>query len=265
MLARHATRQHLPLEGLAGQPRLAFGFDPTRSQSYSLRQSRYEALAADIGAAARDAARAGRRLRVIDVGCGTGILGLYLRRTANFANIELAGTDLRDDIAFARDAYRDFFAGDLTEGYGQIASGAYDYVVCEQVLEHLPSLAGPVATLQRLARPGGRVAIGVPIFVTPLVAVRRYLVPLLDRIVDPDRSRGHLQFFSLRSLRATVERQPGLRLRKLRGFRIVSGGPLRPLENFRWWWRLNRRLGELAPGLCIEVQAILDKVPDAES
>jgi hypothetical protein len=29
------------------------------------------------------------------------------------------------------------------------------------------------------------------------------------------------------------------------------------LENYRWWWRFNRRLGELIPAACIEVQIIL--------
>jgi hypothetical protein len=34
---------------------------------------------------------------------------------------------------------------------------------------------------------------------------------------------------------------------------------LRPLENYRWWWRFNRRLGELLPAACIEVQIIARK------
>ena len=45
----------------------------------------------------------------------------------------------------------------------------------------------------------------------------------------------------------------------VRGFRIISGGLLRPLENYRWWWRFNRRLGELLPAACIEAQIIARK------
>jgi hypothetical protein len=34
---------------------------------------------------------------------------------------------------------------------------------------------------------------------------------------------------------------------------------LRGLENYRWWWRCNRRLGALLPALCIEAQIIARK------
>jgi hypothetical protein len=45
----------------------------------------------------------------------------------------------------------------------------------------------------------------------------------------------------------------------VRGFRIISGGLLRPLENYRWWWRFNRRLGARLPAACIEAQIIARK------
>jgi hypothetical protein len=54
-----------------------------------------------------------------------------------------------------------------------------------------------------------------------------------------------------------------LRLLKVRGFRVISGGLLRPLENFRWWWKLNRRIGDLIPASYIEIQAIMKKMPAA--
>ena len=48
-------------------------------------------------------------------------------------------------------------------------------------------------------------------------------------------------------------------MRQVRGFRVVSGGLLAPLENYRWWWRFNRWLGALFPAACIEAQIILEK------
>jgi hypothetical protein len=56
-----------------------------------------------------------------------------------------------------------------------------------------------------------------------------------------------------------MEKHTHLKLIKVRGFRIVSGGILRPLENYRWWWKFNRWLGERLPAFCIEIQAIMIK------
>jgi hypothetical protein len=52
---------------------------------------------------------------------------------------------------------------------------------------------------------------------------------------------------------------PSLEIEQVRGFRIVSGGPLRPLESYRWWWQFNRRLGARLPSLCTEVQVVAQK------
>ena len=63
----------------------------------------------------------------------------------------------------------------------------------------------------------------------------------------------------MRSFLRELRRWPELTIMKVRGFRIISGGLLRRMENYRWWWRLNRRLGELVPAACIEIQVILKK------
>jgi hypothetical protein len=40
---------------------------------------------------------------------------------------------------------------------------------------------------------------------------------------------------------------------------MLSGGVLRPLENYRWWWRLGRVTGRIAPALCTEIQVVAVK------
>ena len=142
-----------------------------------------------------------------------------------------------------------------------IESESFDIVVCEQVLEHLEDLVPALRTLDRVLKPGGRLVLGVPVFLPPLHLIRKYVLPALLRLV-PVRDLGtHHQAFSLYSFLREVSRLPDLELRKVRGFRIVSGGLLAPLENYRWWWRLNRRLGEWVPAACIEIQAIFKKQP----
>ena len=233
--------------------------DPQRPQPYRLRLARYAVVAQDVSDWAGAAAREGRGLAVLDVGCGWGVLLRHLEITRHFASMTISATDLTDIRGYGKELYREFFLGDLTGGYPEIASERYDVVVCEQVLEHLTALDTALATLARLVRPGGRLVVGVPIFFPPLHLVRKYLVPPLARILRPSATASHQQAFSLYSFRRLLRCVPGLAIEQERGFRIISGGLLRPLENYRWWWRLNRRLGELAPALCIEAQFVLRK------
>ena len=246
-------------------PPRALVIDPRRPQPYRLRLARYAALAQDISQWAGAAASEGRSLSVLDVGCGWGVLLRHLEDQPHFANIALSAADIRDAASYKPELYRDYFIGDLTAGYPEIGSDRHDVVICEQVLEHLETLDGAMAALLRIVRPGGRLVVGVPIFVPPLHLARKYLVPPLARILRHPASASHLQAFSLYSFRRFLRGFPGLAVEEARGFRILSGGLLRPLENYRWWWQLNRRLGELVPALCIEVQVILRKSPTASA
>ena len=240
-------------------PRHAFDVDPKRPERYRLRLSRYMVLAQDISDWAGAAALAGQTLSVLDVGCGWGPLLCQLEGEPNFANIRISASDISDTKLYKRELYHEFFEGDLAGGYPEIGPDRYDVVVCEQVLEHLESLDEAITMLVRVTRPGGRVVIGVPIFFPPLHLARKYLVPRLAGILRHPETASHLQAFSLFSFLRLLRAHPNLKIEKARGFRIISGGLLRPLENYRWWWQLNRRLGELLPALCIEVQIILRK------
>jgi 2-polyprenyl-3-methyl-5-hydroxy-6-metoxy-1,4-benzoquinol methylase len=253
-------RLHSPVISDEAAPRgLAFGIDPTRPERYSLRQSRYEALAQDISAWAGEAAGRGETLALLDVGCGWGPLLRYLDTKPHFDRLRISAADMRDAALYRKELYENYFIGDLTGGYPEIPSAHYDIVVCEQVLEHLDRLDTALATLIRVLRPGGTLVVGVPIFLPPLHLARRYLVPPLARLVGHPDSASHQQAFSMRSFLRELRRHPELTVLKVRGFRILSGGLLRRLENYRWWWRFNRRLGALIPAACIEIQIIARK------
>jgi 2-polyprenyl-3-methyl-5-hydroxy-6-metoxy-1,4-benzoquinol methylase len=240
-------------------PRLAYGVDPKRPERYSLRQSRYDALAHDIDALAGKAASQGRRLAVLDIGSGGGASPRHLRGRVNFKAIDIDATDLDRQYNVDVSLYRAMLIGDLTKGYPELADASYDVVICEQVLEHIENLAVPLATIARLVKPGGRAFVGVPIFLPPLHLARRHLVPLFDRMVGWKKNRDHVQQFTLGNLKALLAAHTNLRLVEARGFRIVSGGMLRPLEEHRWWWAFNRKLGAAIPAACTEVQVVLER------
>ncbi|HXY98937.1 MAG TPA: methyltransferase domain-containing protein [Stellaceae bacterium] len=236
----------------------AFGVDPVRAQFYSLRQSRYDALAWEISGWA-GAAPAGARLRLLIVGCGAGTELRHLEVKPHFDKLIIAGTNIDDRFIYKRASYEEMYFGDFLRCSPKIPANFYDIVVCEQVLEHLTAVGAAIAVLDRALKPGGKLIVGVPIFPPPLHLVRKHVVPKLDRLLARRTSRGHLQAFSLSSFLGEIRTHSSLRLLKVRGFRVVSGGLLRRLDNYRWWWKFNRRLGELMPGLCIEAQAILEK------
>ena len=238
----------------------AFGVDPTRRERYSLRQSRYAALAEDINAWAAACATSGRTLSLLDVGCGWGVLLRHLEFQPHFADLTVSGTEHENtSFQYKKELYQEFFVGDLSGGYPQIPSNRYDVVVCEQVLEHLANVDIAIDTLARVLRPGGKLIVGVPIFPPPLHLARKHIVPRLARILRHPETANHQQAFSLYSLLRVLRRHPDLTVLTVRGFRIISGGLLRPLENYRWWWQLNRKLGEQIPAVCIEVQVTLEK------
>jgi hypothetical protein len=116
-----------------------------------------------------------------------------------------------------------------------------------------------IATLCRVMKPGGTLIVGVPIFPPGIHLIRRHAVPVWDRIVGTKKIRVHLQAFSLGSFRRALQQNGDVTIRSARGFRILSGGILRPLENQRWWWQLGRISGRLLPALCTETQIVAVK------
>ncbi len=244
--------------------KLAFGVNPRGRRLYSLRHSRYDALAEDVSGWAGAAAATGKKLTVLDAGCSSGLVLRHLESKPHFDSLIVSGADLKEERVYKRELFKEFFIGDLMQGYPQIPSNAYDVVICEQVLEHLAELPVAIATLERVLRPGGRLIVGVPIFVEPLVTLRRHVVPVLDRITH-HKPRGHIQTFSMASFLGEMKRHTQLKLIEVRGLRVISGGILQPLEDYRWWWKFNRWLGAQVPALCIEIQAIMEKPAQADA
>jgi len=239
---------------------LAFGVDPRRKERYSLRQSRYHALSEDVSRLATKAQKQGRRLSLLDIGVGSGVSRRYLDAQPGTQVIDYYGADLElQEWIYREDDWKQIYLGNLLEGYARIPDDSFDIVICEQVLEHLPDLQVPMETLARVLKPGGTMIVGVPVFPEGVHLLRKHLVPIFDSIHPWPKQRGHVQAFSARSFTRLLQQHADVEISSVRGFRVVSGGLLRPLENQRWWWRLNRRIGAAVPGLCIEIQVIARK------
>ena len=122
-----------------------------------------------------------RGARVLEVGCGTGVLTRMLARLPSVGSV--VGTDIAEALlARARS-----LAADLPDvsfeqadaGSLPFADARFDVVVFDSVLSHLPAPAAALAETFRVLRPGGRVAAFDGDYATTTVALGEH-DPLQD-------------------------------------------------------------------------------------
>jgi len=102
--------------------------------------------------------------RVIDIGCGTGLLAEHIAGLVGPTG-RILGVDplpLRIEIAQtkARDCANLAFEVGDAYALGHLPAAAFDVVVLNAVFHWLPEKAGPLRSFARLLRPGGRIGIG---------------------------------------------------------------------------------------------------------
>src|SRR6266496_2584192 len=146
--------------------------------------------------------------RIVEVGCGTGQMSLFLAR----ADRVVVGADLtRASLALGARAARRFGLGQVqfVETDLQrpgLRAGAFDVVYSAGVLHHTPDPRASFARLAQLARPGGTVVLGVyNAFARVPLRLRRVvarlsgfrLIPfdpvLRDRKNEPERREAWLR------------------------------------------------------------------------
>lgn len=101
---------------------------------------------------------------IVDLGCGTGQMTLYLAR----AGRRVVGADLtRASLHLASDAARRFDLCDAVKfvqtdlNRPGLRNGAFDVVYSSGVLHHTPDPAAAFSRVARLARPGGWIVLGL--------------------------------------------------------------------------------------------------------
>ena len=239
---------------------LAFGAELS-SCKYRLTLARYRAMGDFVlrEAQIRNQIRKQTRktpLTLLDIGCGEGRLILY----GPFPDVKFSGIDVsQSSLETARKrGYAEVMQGNLADRLaGQDES--FDIVVCSHILEHLPDPGKMVSEVMRVLRPGGLFILGVPICMWWTRLLRIHLVPLLVPKKRPEllaSGFGHVVFFTLPSLRALLG---NFQIEDIRGFRFFSAGRYLPLENWRWYYRLNTAWGKVFPRLTSEINVIARK------
>ena len=98
-----------------------------------------------------------RGKRVLDVGCGGGILSEAMaRRGAQVTGIDLAPQTIEIAELHALESQLTIrYVREAAEAHAARSAGAYDVVTCMEMLEHVPEPESVLRALHDLVRPGG--------------------------------------------------------------------------------------------------------------
>jgi SAM-dependent methyltransferase len=242
------------------QPRshkLAFGIEPS-TRLFKLRLARYKGLAESVAGAIREKGKT--QVALLDIGVGSGRSMRYIEAEGVADQIDFYGIDLKQRrLASVYSPQRwHLFQGDVEKGI-PFKAERFDIVVCEQVLEHLTNPPAAIDEIARVLRPDGLLILGVPIFPWGLRYIRRVMVRLLLKWFGITRS--HLQSFDSASLRHLLYEHNRFTIIKSYGFKIFIRFGLSRLEDFMWYYRLNRWVGRIFPNLCSDIQIVARRNP----
>ncbi len=184
------------------------------------RRDYYGHLRAEVIEAIPDGCRG-----VLDVGCGRGTLGRWLKDqgVGQVSGLELNGEAGEE----ARRWLDDVEIGNFEQVHFPWAPGSFDAVICADVLEHLADPWTAVARLKALLKPDGCIVASIP-----NVAFHRNLRRMIrgkwlyadEGLLD----RTHLRFFTLETIEDLFARN-GMRIEKV--FKKVdAGGNIRLLN-----------------------------------
>jgi len=240
---------------------LAFGVELDRAK-YRLRLARYPSLVNNLKKCLNDfdnEESSNNKYNILDVGVGYGRTYTYADAEEITDRFNWAGIDLRRFPSTERaggDKW-DIKIANLEDGL-PYPDNTFDIVVAEQILEHLKDVPFAVSELERVTRVGGRLIIGVPIYICPVAWLRNLYIKMFPGIFKKSKSQ-HIQTFCKSSIRRLIEADGTLKIKDTRGFRIISGGILRFLENYKWWYEFNCRMGKILSSFCVEIQMLVEK------
>ncbi len=137
-------------------------------------------------------------LKILDIGCGTGVLGAYFKKNQN---CEVFGIEISESaFIIAQNNLDNVIKANIEIIDLPYQNNTFDYIVMGDVLEHL---INPVATIKKLygvLKPGGQILITVP-----NIRHWKVLLKLIFRDEWKYESSGildytHLRFFTKKSI-----------------------------------------------------------------
>jgi glycosyltransferase involved in cell wall biosynthesis len=146
--------------------------------------------------------------RILDLGCSGGALAQRLTEAGH----EVTGVDVVE-VPGVRDRMARFVRADLDAGIPSDVGVGYDAVLAADVLEHLRDPARLIRDTRRVLRPDGSLIACVP-NIGHWYPRTRVALGLFGYDQRGPLDRGHLRFFTRRSIKRLVERE-GFAVRQL--------------------------------------------------
>ncbi len=154
--------------------------------------------------------------KILEIGCGEGVFAASIANASEVWGIE----PYAPAAAVAAERLHKVFSTDFEAAKPALPEGYFDLVVCNDVIEHMPDADRFLHSVQDLMTAGSWLVASVP--------NARYYKNLYDFVIGRDwryqdagvMDRTHLRFFTMRSLRRTVE-NAGLRIEMFEG---MNGG-----------------------------------------
>ena len=166
--------------------------------------------------------------KVLDLGCGEGrhCFGAYMH-----ANLDVYGFDLNpNDVQKAMDNFPQFDEKSDTKScsFGctdatklPFADETFDYLICSEVLEHIPEVDCAVDEIIRVTKRKGKIAVSVPSFFPEWVCWSLSK----DYQLTPG---GHVRIFKYKQLRKMIEE---------RNCKFIEKHREHALHSPYWWLR----------------------------
>lgn len=158
--------------------------------------------------------------RVLDVGCGGGLLSEAMaRRGAQVTGIDLGETTIEVANLHALESQLNIrYLRQSAETHALTEAGGYDAVTCLEMLEHVPDPAAVISTITTLLKPGGQAVFSTlnrnPKSYAMAILGAEYLLKLL-----PKGTHTYAQFIRPSELARWV-REAGLELRGITGLQF---------------------------------------------
>lgn len=189
----------------------------------------------------RKAAGGHSPLRVLDAGCGDGVL---LGLLSGLPELVLYGLDynpLRAERVRQRVPESTILVADL--GVLPFRDACFDLVFASQVLEHIPDDLSVLEQLARVTHRGGWIVLGVPNEGCVMGRLRNYVI---QRAILS--TTDHVHFYTEQSVEDLIVRAGLSILERLReGFFTPHLGVHSRLTSTQWGYRFLQRLGRVFP------------------
>jgi SAM-dependent methyltransferase len=197
------------------------------------------------------------QINLLDVGSGKGRLTYFL----NEFPVAWHGIEILDEmIEICKGLGYNMQKHCIQKASLPYADQHFDVVVALHVLEHIDQPERVCKEFFRVLKPGGMLIIGLPVKPAGIAAViNRYYKWRKARKDDPGRTCNAFSTFSLKRFLNENFKNEG-RLYDMRGFRLFTARKHLPIENMRWFWRINTWWRLVFPGLTPEVNAIMMKL-----